>query len=30
VGLMAYVSLPAANAPVTFRFDDLQVTDLAP
>jgi hypothetical protein len=30
IGLMAYVSLPAANAPVTFRFDDLQVTDLAP
>jgi hypothetical protein len=30
VGLQAYVSLPAANAPVSFRFDDLRVTNLAP
>ena len=30
VGLQAYVSLPAANAPVSFRFDDLLVTDVNP
>jgi hypothetical protein len=29
LGLMAYVSLPAANAPVTFGFDDLLATQVA-
>jgi probable HAF family extracellular repeat protein len=30
IGLMAYVSLPTANAPVTFRFDDLRAVAAPP
>ena len=30
LGLMAYVSLPAANAPVTFSFDDLRAASVGP